>query len=114
MLKLARRVRRQRFTEFKGQLIRRRQLQIDRFPPDVDAEEGTVGDVTRRGRRLHVTVLTDDGEVVIADVPTGDGMASLADPGGTVFVSPRPKSVRLPGLFAGRTGLHVVGKVVVG
>ncbi|NYI80716.1 sulfate/molybdate ABC transporter ATP-binding protein [Nocardioides panzhihuensis] len=77
-------------TTLGGSLIRPHDVEVTPSPLSEHSLEGTVSRVLRIGFEVRLTVLTDDGEVVTAELTRTHARALQLEEGVNVFVTPSP------------------------
>jgi sulfate transport system ATP-binding protein len=77
-------------TTLGGSLIRPHDVEVTPSPISEHSFEGTVSRVLRIGFEVRLTVLTDDGEVVTAELTRTHARALQLEEGVNVFVTPSP------------------------
>jgi sulfate/thiosulfate transport system ATP-binding protein len=83
-------------TTLGGALIRPHDVEVTPSPLSERSIEGTVSRVLRIGFEVRLTVLTDDGEVVTAELTRTHARALQLDEGVNVFVTPSPGAYTMP------------------
>ncbi|GGR60917.1 sulfate transport system ATP-binding protein [Nocardioides luteus] len=83
-------------TTLGGSLIRPHDVEVTTSPLSEHSLEGTVSRVLRIGFEVRLTVLTDDGEVVTAELTRTHARALQLEEGANVFVTPSPGAYMMP------------------
>ncbi|MFE6648566.1 sulfate/molybdate ABC transporter ATP-binding protein [Nocardioides sp. NPDC057772] len=83
-------------TTLGGALIRPHDVEVTPSPLSERSIEGTVSRVLRIGFEVRLTVLTDDGEVVTAELTRTHARALQLEEGVNVFVTPSPGAYTMP------------------